>query len=424
MKDTSRRKPGSRPPARPAPLSSVSAATSVAASAAAAGPAGSVPLPSQASIHAAKARAALATIGYIALPGQIAREFGGFTLEAGVPLPVQIQPGEKGFDLSKLSAEAIVTGMLRVLAWNPSDGNADYYRRFIKAVKPGLLEELSTAGVQKAQAKEWEVAEEIFLALAGLHPERPEPLLDLAFLYEDRSALLMQEAREDEAENEDEAAHSIYRRLLAEEPPFPLAFYHAALFFLKRRNFDRAVSLLTTYVGMDDDEARIGRAREVLKKLNESGYLDTLFKEAYDFIRMGEEERGLEKAREFTERYPTVWNGWFLVGWACRRLERWEEGREAFLKAVSLGADEADTFNELSICQTELGDLTGARRSLERALRAEPENVKIMANLGALSFRQGRKGEAAGFFRSALDLDPDDAVAAEWLKRLESEGGE
>lgn len=411
MKETSRRSPGSRTRPRPA------------------GPrADSRPDPRAESriaavddAHARKAEAALSTIVYITLPPQAAAALGGFPVPEGTPIPVQTDAS--GLDLANLTPEAIVTGMLRVLAWNPSHPQASLYRSFAKAVRPGLLEELSDAAVQKAQARQWDVAEEIFLALAGLHPDRPEPILDLAFLHEERAALLSQESRDAEAEEEDERAHALYRDLLAAEPPFAPAFYHAALFFMKKRNFDRAVSLLTTYVGMGDDERKTARARELLGKLADSGYLDTLFREAYDFIVMGEEEKGLEKARAFIERYPLVWNGRFLEGWALRRLGRWDEGRSAFQKALDLGADEADTCNELSICQIELGDLSGARKSLERALRTEPENVKIIANLGALAFKQGRRGEAAGFFRAALDLDPEDQLAADWLARLESEAG-
>ena len=112
----------------------------------------------------------------------------------------------------------------------------------------------------------------------------------------------------------DERAFEAYKRLLALEPPFPPAFFNAAFFFLRRRSYDRASSLLRTYIEIGDDDAKRARAREILRGLDEHGYLDNLFKEAFDFIRMGEEEKGLEKAREFIARHPGVWNGHFLVG--------------------------------------------------------------------------------------------------------------
>lgn len=370
--------------------------------------------------------AALRRLVFIELPAALARPIGAFSPDPSVPLPVETgttPAGEVGrFDPSAITAEAIVAGMLRLLAWRPSHAKAEYYRAFVKAVRPEILAELSEAGIAKARNKDWEIAEEIFLALAGLYPEAPEPLLDLAILSEDRAELYAESGREALAEEMDERAFDAYKRLLALEPPFAPAFFNAAFFFLRRRNFDRASSLLETYVKVGDDEDKKARAREVLRKLGEQGYLDNLFKEAFDFIRLGEEEKGLVKAKEFIERHPEVWNGWFLVGWANRRLGQWEEGKAAFEKALALGAEGVDSLNELSICLLELGLVNEARKALERALRVEPENVKVIVNLGAIAVRQDKLREAAGFFRAALEIDPGDPAAKSWLERIESEG--
>jgi len=59
------------------------------------------------------------------------------------------------------------------------------------------------------------------------------------------------------------------------------------------------------------------------------------------------------------------------VGWANRRLGRWSEGAQAFRTALEKGADGADVYNELSICEVESGELETARSHLERALRIE-----------------------------------------------------
>jgi tetratricopeptide (TPR) repeat protein len=371
--------------------------------------------------------AALRRLVFIQLPNALARSLGSFTPDPGIPLPVELGPDaasvlaqSERFDARLITPEALVAGMLRLLAWKPEAEHADYYRAFVKAVKPDILPELSEAGIAKARNKDWEIAEEIFRALAGLYPEAPEPLLDLAILSEDRADLYAQSERESLAEEMDERAFDAYKRLLALEPPFAPAFFNAAFFFMRRRNFERAASLLETYVKIADDEGKRAKAQEVLEKLGQQGYLDNLFKESFDFIKMGEEEKGLEKALQFIERHPNVWNGHFLAGWAYRRLGRWEEGKDAFEKALSLGAEGADSLNELSICLLELGQVAQARTALERALRLEPENVKVIVNLGTIALRQDRRREAEGFFRSALEIDPEDPAAKLWLDKLES----
>jgi Flp pilus assembly protein TadD len=138
---------------------------------------------------------------------------------------------------------------------------------------------------------------------------------------------------------------------------------------------------------------------------------------------MGQDEEGVAKALEFTVSDPTIWNGWFLVGWGRRRLGRWAEAREAFLKAISLGAEEVDILNELAICEMELGLLAESRERLTKALRKEPENVKIISNLGVVSRKQGKNDEAAGFFRTVLEMEPGDALAIAQLAELDASGG-
>jgi tetratricopeptide (TPR) repeat protein len=153
-----------------------------------------------------------------------------------------------------------------------------------------------------------------------LDPERPEPFINLALMHEEHAKQLSDAGDEAQAEKEDELAHKYYQHLLAAKQAFPPAYYHAAFFFLRKHNYDRTVSLLTSYIGMNDDEERTNKAKSILEKLSSMGYLDTLFKEAYDFIQMGEEQKGLERAKQFVDKFPSVWNGWFLVGWAHRRL--------------------------------------------------------------------------------------------------------
>lgn len=361
---------------------------------------------------------ALSSIVYIKFEGQNAQSRLPAGIDPSIPYPIQLQTPVKKIDPSQITEESLLTGMLRVLAWEPDNPHAERYRDYISAIRPMLYEELIAAGVQKAEEQDWVVAEEIFLAASGLRPGRPEPVVNLALMHEAHAQQLAQAEREEEAEQEDEAAFKYYQHLLNAAQRFPPAYYHAAFFFLRKHNYDRAVALLTTYIGMSDDEHRKERAKTILDKLKSMGYLDTLFKEAYDFIQMGEEEKGLARAREFVQKYPDVWNGWFLIGWANRRLGRWEEGAKAFAAAIDKGAQDADVFNEFAICRMEMGDLAGARSSLEHALRLEPENVKIIVNLGALAFRQGNRTEAEGFFRTAIEFDPSDRIAHEWLKRL------
>jgi len=152
-----------------------------------------------------------------------------------------------------------------------------------------------------------------------------------------------------------------------------------------------------------------------IKEVKDNGLDDENFINAHNLIREGKTEEGLACIRDFIEDRPKVWNGWFMLGWALRLLGRWEDGKSALKKAIELGGDNSDTRNELAICLMETGDTAGAKRELERALTGDPENVKIISNLGVLALRNNEKEKAAAFFRTVLEIDNSDPVAKSYL---------
>ena len=362
----------------------------------------------------------LANIVYISIPDSLDREVGDLRLDPDIMLPVEVQAGSDRWDPSDLSWEQIIAAMLKILAYDPSHEHADYYRRFVLEARPDIVEELTETGVFKAKNKDFDVGEEIFRALLGLLPEDSRVELNLALLYEQRADAAEQRGADEEASRYEEKAFETYQSLFEKDEILPEAHLNGAHFYLKRRNYERARFHLEQYTNVGDDEEKIQEARTIISEIDSQNLLDTLFKEAYDFIRMGKEEEGIEKAKKFLDSHPEVWNAWFLLGWAYRRLERYEEARDAFFKAEQNGSDHPDTLNELAICYMELGQYEESRRRLEHALSKEPTNTKIMSNLGILAMKLGNLEEAEGFFHSVLDLEPEDPIAREYIDRLQA----
>jgi Flp pilus assembly protein TadD len=365
---------------------------------------------------------------------------GSFQIRPEIPIPVELPPKGENFNPEDLSGEMILAGMLKILGAGESPreerpegfGSAwiDYYRRFVLALRPGILPELSEAAILKAMNGDYDLALEIFAALKGLFPRSPTVLLNTALALEAKAAALERGGQGEEAVAvsavaETAAAERAYREVLALEPPFPSAFFNAACFYLKRRDFGRAKELLNAYLDLpsgeasfndsDSDETKRGNARALIREIEESHLEDAGFREAWDLVNQGREEEGLRSIHGFLDRHPSVWNGWFVLGWALRRLGRWEDARASFEKTLELGGDNGDTRNELAICLMELEEYPAARRHLEAALRADPENVKIISNLGVLAMKSGDDGEAAGFFRTVLELEPGDPVARRYF---------
>ncbi|MDR0452495.1 MAG: tetratricopeptide repeat protein [Treponema sp.] len=341
---------------------------------------------------------------------------GAFAIDPSVPIPVELPPGETSLDFDKLSWEMIVAGMLRVIAEGEAGSDdTDYYRRFVLSVKPDIMAEFTETAILHAKNGNFGLAKEILTILLGLFPNAPELLLNLALVLEDRAAALERAGREEEAEAENERAHEIYREISGLDPPFPNGLFNAGFFYLKRQGFSKAKECFSAYLPVADNPSKKEKARAIIREISSRSLDDEIFREAYDFIRLGEEQKGMERIRDFLERHPAVWNGWFILGWALRRLGRWEDGAASFRKAAELGGGNSDTRNELAICLMEMGDYASARKELELALREEPENTKIISNLGVLALKRGESDEAAGFFRTVLEIEPDDPIAKRYL---------
>ncbi|GHU81816.1 hypothetical protein FACS189468_5120 [Spirochaetia bacterium] len=369
-------------------------------------------------------------------------DFPPFSIDPEIPIPVELAPEEPRLDLEELSWEMILLGMIRVIA--ALGGNnlgvftfgenstlrspreikpewIDYYRRFVLAVKPALLSEWTEAGILKAKNGDYEMALEIFTLLEGLFPQSPVTLLNRALILEEQADAQERVGRETEAETQDKLAREAYEKLLAMTPPFPDGLFNAGFFYMKRRDFNKARECFAAYLALEEvrlPPEKQERARKLAEEITRNSLDDEVFREAYELIRLGEEEKGILKVRDFLERHPEVWNGWFILGWGLRRLGRWEDGAACFEKALDLGGDNGDTRNELAICLMETGDFPAARGELELALREEPENVKIISNLGVLALKTGDDDLAAGFFRTVLELEPEDPVAKGGLEAL------
>jgi tetratricopeptide (TPR) repeat protein len=368
-------------------------------------------------------------IVFLPVPGSLKEEIktvshgdhAHFTIDPSIPLPVELEEGEDSMAelAERLSWERILSGMIRVAASPPQEIEPrwiDYYRAFVLAVKPEIYNDLTGAAIGKAKNGDFDMALEIILALEGLFPLSPGTALNKALILEDKAAALEKSGRMEEAESLYPRAAEAYQKALSLEPVLPDALFNSGFFFMRRKDYAKARECFSEYLPLAGDPQKKERARNLVREIKSRALDDDSFLLALDLIQQGEEERGLEKIRDFLERRPLVWNGWFVLGWALRKLGRWRDGLESFKKAVELGGGNSDTRNEMAICLMELGDFPGARRELETALREDPENVKIISNLGVLAGRAGDTQKAAAFFRIVLELAPDDPVARAYLE--------
>ena len=378
------------------------------------------------------------TIIFLDVPKSLKDEI-SFEVNPSIPLPVELEGGEISLDPEMLSWEMIISGMLRIIsAYSRNDHSIiskpkiadipsewiDYYRGFVLTVKPEIFHEFSAAAIVKAKNGEYDMALEISAILEGLFPGSPGVLLNKALFLEDKAAAL--EKNGHGAEKENAEALEAYETALAIKPVLPDTLFNAGFFYMRRRDFISARECFSAYISAAEDSEippenpaeKTLQAKKILQDIKSQGLDDPIIKEAYDCIYLGNDNEGLLKIREFLEKHPKVWNGWFYLGWALRKLGRYNDGLEALKKAVELGGNSSDIQNEMAICLMELGDLKGAKKELEQALRRDGENTKIISNLGVLAMKAGNMEEAEAFFRAVHELDSNDPLAKHILHRM------
>ncbi|EID86398.1 Tetratricopeptide repeat-containing protein [Treponema sp. JC4] len=376
----------------------------------------------------------LESVFYISIPENFVASDEAFKIDTKIQLPVQKKPDEApgSFNPSEITTEQILAGILTLLAYDKKNEHLDYYRSIIKKVKPNIKKELCEAAILKTKNEDFDLAEEIFLALNGLDPEDPAIILNLALFLDQRADSYRNSGLNDDADAYDNDAGEYYANAMNAEPPLPDAFFNAGFYYMKQHKYREAKDAFETYLALtcdikDEDLGENGiykkeRAQEILDNIKNQNMDDEAFRAAYDFISKGQEEKGLEEIRRFLQNNPKVWNAWFMLGWGLRRLERYSDARMAFLEALKCGGDSnSDTYNELSLCYVQEKDFDAAKDALFKAMAIEPESTKIISNLGYLALAQGNKEEARKYFSTVLEYDSNDRIAAAELLKLEQE---
>lgn len=379
-----------------------------------------------------KPNSPLESVYFITLPEGFELSKNAMHIDPTIPLPVQKKdedaPGQ--FNPEELTAEQILAGLLTVLAYDKNNSHLDYYRSVLKEARPDIKKELSEAAILKAKNEDYEIAEEMFMALQGFDPEDKAITLNMALFFDQRADSYRRSGLIDDADAYDENALYYYKEAMVAEPPVPDSFFNAGFYYLKKNDYYNAKEAFETYVTLTCDikDEELGdngiykrdRAQELVNKISNQNMDDQRFKAAYDLISNGEEEKGLEQIRLFLEKNPNVWNAWFMLGWGLRRITRYNDAITAFEKALEYGGDtNSDTFNEMAICYLEMNDLSKAKSSLMKALAIDPESTKIISNLGYLSLKEGNISDAQKYFATVLEIDPDDKIALHELSKLE-----
>ena len=365
----------------------------------------------------------LKNIIFITLPPTSARTIGNFSIDPAIEIPVQLGEGRTHIEAEEqISIELIVAGMLKILAWEPDHRHRLYYRSFVLAAQPTAAQELNIAAIAQEQKGNLRFAEELFRAVCVLEPQSAS-FINLATLYS-RIAAQDTEKGEQWDSYQQRSLDTLIEGLDLLEDDGDL-LREIGYFHLYQGNVEAARSFLERYLEQDgsEDEKR-SHTRKILADITAKLADDESLMAAYDAIQMNKEEEAIRILDSFLSPNPTVWNAWFLKGWALRRLRRWEEAQAALLKALSHTTASSDLYNELAICALESGQRELAKQYLDTAIDLDEENITLLSNLAYLHLADGELDLAREYLERARSVDGDDPVIAALIADYQSSTGE
>ena len=243
----------------------------------------------------------LGSIIMISVPEDLKIENTDLTIDKSILLPVEIPVGISSSDwkMEDLSWEMILSGMLKILAYDESNENTEYYRNFVLSVKPQIIQELTQSAIVKAQIKDFDLGEEIFRALAGLEPDNLRHRLNLTILYENRANYLKTLNNPEEYQKYMDIAEESYRDMLEYGDTMADIFFNAAWFFYNKLDFMQTSELANSYLKFGDDEVKLSEAKRLLNDSDKIKHQNEAYKEAHQLILADNNKEGLEKLMHF-----------------------------------------------------------------------------------------------------------------------------
>ena len=164
----------------------------------------------------------LESIYYITLPENFSLSKNAMHIDKTIPLPVQKKDKDSAdnFNMEELTSEQILSGILTVLAYDKANEHLDYYRNIIKDARPNLKQELSAAAILKTKNQDYDLAEEIYMALRGFDPDDVAIILNTALFFDQRADSYRRSGLVEDADAYDSSAEEYYKMAMDnDEPP-------------------------------------------------------------------------------------------------------------------------------------------------------------------------------------------------------------
>lgn len=348
------------------------------------------------------------------------RKIGDMVLDKEIPLPVQMGENQNPQDLD---LNSIAAGLIKVIAHNPENKNLKYYRQVLLKLQPNCVEELNMAAIAKSNAKDWQFALELMLAVNHIC-ELPESYVNLAVLYAQMTVACHKKNDDVTADMYDDKILEVLNECIKKYPKYAPAYSEISAFHMRHGDVENARDNLDKFIGLSDNPKAKAQALKSLEKMDAMLSSKDQIMYAYDKVMMGCSDEAIDVINKYLAKNKPTWEAFFLRGWAKRILEDFEEAEKDLLESLKIDGKNAEVYNELSICAREKGNIELAKSYLQIACDLDDESIVYLTNLAFLHLADEEYLEAREMIEKARALDPEDPQLKYIMKEYSEKTGD
>jgi|GEM_PF-6639946 len=188
-------------------------------------------------------------------------------------------------------------------------------------------------------------------------------------------------------------------------PSYFMVYLNYYVMYKKKGELEKASENYEKAMELNPDLAVTDEIRLGLKKMIE-------------LIDSDNELEAIEICGSLVSSNARCWQAYFLKGIAFRKLSRFDEAAEVFLKSAQINQKFPDSQNELGLIYLSKGMNDDALLLFNNAVELAPANSGFLCNLGLCYVEMKKYDDARAVFYRAKYLNPNDAKIEECIKYL------
>ncbi|MEG2893773.1 MAG: tetratricopeptide repeat protein, partial [Clostridium sp.] len=199
--------------------------------------------------------------------------------------------------------------------------------------------------------------------------------------------------------------------LCDEYEDFPMPYYHLGEYYLSQ-DMDRAKVYLRKCLAFN--ETRLD-AQDLLDRIKSVENYDN----AVDLVKEGKGVEALATLIRIVEDEPYNYDAKYYLAVAHRQAEQNHKAL-MHLKDLTETIERQEVYAEIALNLASLYEFSAAIDYFKKALKIMPDDSGVICNIGVCHLHLGENEEAKKAFALASRINPEDEIAANWLKQIEA----